>query len=98
MRPRPPPPSTLDLPNVGSPISICDGSKERAVVRFEVEKMGCAGCAKSVTQAVQAVEPAARVAVDLAAKRVTVTGAAGPADRIAQAITAAGYPAVTSPA
>lgn len=33
--------------------------------RFKVEKMGCGGCAKSVTRAVLAVEPNARVEVDL---------------------------------
>jgi copper chaperone len=63
-------------------------------MNFTVSKMGCGGCAKSVTRAVQAIEPAAQVAVDLDAKRVTVTGATGPADRLAQAITEAGYPAV----
>ena len=60
--------------------------------RFKVGKMGCGGCAKSVTRAVVSVEPGAEVAVDLGAKLVTVSGAAGPADRIAQAIGAAGYP------
>lgn len=61
--------------------------------RFKVSKMGCGGCVKSVTRAVQAIEPAARVEVDLGAKLVTVTGASAPAERIAQAIIAAGYPA-----
>ena len=61
--------------------------------RIKVEKMGCGGCAKSVTRAVQAIEPDARVEVDLGAKLVTVSGVSVPADRIAQAIAAAGYPA-----
>ncbi len=61
--------------------------------RFKVEKMGCGGCAKAVTRAVQAIKPNARVEVDLGAKLVMVSGAAGPADRIAPAIAAAGYPA-----
>ena len=60
---------------------------------FKVEKMGCGGCAKSVTRVVQGIEPNARVEVDLGAKPVTVSDAAGPADRIALAITAAGFPA-----
>jgi copper chaperone len=64
--------------------------------RFKVEKMGCGGCAKSVTRAVQAVEPNATVEVDLSAKLVAVAGAGGSADRIAQAIAAAGFPAVTA--
>jgi copper chaperone len=63
------------------------------MVRLKVEKMGCGGCAKSVTRAVQAAAPDARVEVDLGAKLVTVTGVSVPADRLAQAIAAAGYPA-----
>ncbi|MGU3479139.1 heavy-metal-associated domain-containing protein [Methylobacterium sp. D48H] len=62
------------------------------MIRLKVEKMGCGGCAKSVTRAVQAIEPDARVEVDLASKVVTVSGTAVPADRIVQAITTAGYP------
>ena len=61
--------------------------------RFKVDKMGCGGCAKSVTRAITGIEPDAEVTVDLGAKLVTVSGAAGPAARIAQAIVAAGYPA-----
>ncbi|MGT2481601.1 heavy-metal-associated domain-containing protein [Methylobacterium oryzae CBMB20] len=61
--------------------------------RYKVEKMGCGGCAKSVTRAVRNVEPNAGVEVDLGAKLVAVSGAAGPADRIARAIAEAGYPA-----
>jgi copper chaperone len=60
--------------------------------RFRVDKMGCGGCAKSVTRAVVGIEPDAQVEVDLGAKLVTVSGAAGSSDRIAQAIAAAGYP------
>ena len=62
--------------------------------RYKVDKMGCGGCVKSVTRAVLGIEPNARVEVDLGAKLVTVSGAAGPADRIAQAIATAGYPAM----
>lgn len=53
------------------------------MVRYRVEKMGCGGCAKSVTRAVQTVEPNARVEVDLGAKLVSVSDTVGPADRIA---------------
>lgn len=60
--------------------------------RFNVDKMECGGCAKAVTRAVHAVEPNARIEVDLGAKLVTVTGADGQADRIVQAIVEAGYP------
>lgn len=63
------------------------------MVGFKVEKMGCGGCAEAVTRAVLEIAPQARVEVNLADKLVTVSGADGTADRIAQAITAAGYPA-----
>jgi copper chaperone len=59
--------------------------------------MGCSGCAKAVTRTVLSIEPNTRVEVDLEAKLVTVSGATGPADRIAQAISAAGYPAEPVP-
>jgi copper chaperone len=68
------------------------------MIRFKVDKMGCGGCAKSVTRAVQAIEPNARIEVDLGAKLVTVSGAFVPTDRIAQAIIGAGFPAVSIPA
>lgn len=64
------------------------------MLRFKVDKMGCGGCAQAVTRAVQAISPEARVEVDLGTKLVTVSGAGGQAERIAQAIGEAGYPAV----
>ena len=63
------------------------------MVRLRVEKMGCGGCAKSVTRAVQAIAPDARVEVDLGAKLVTVSGASVPSSGLAQAVAAAGFPA-----
>jgi copper chaperone len=60
---------------------------------FTVSKMGCGGCAKSVTRAIHTIAPNAEVAVDLDAKRVTVIGATVSADHLARAISAAGYPA-----
>ncbi len=63
------------------------------MVRLKVEKMGCGGCAKTVTRAVQAIEPNAGVEVDLGSKLVTVSGASVPADQVTQAIAEAGYPA-----
>ena len=61
--------------------------------RFKVEKMGCGGCVNSITRAVLGIEPNAQVEVDLGAKLVTVLGATVPADRLAQAIANAGFPA-----
>lgn len=59
---------------------------------FKVEKMSCDHCAKRVTQAVQRIEPGAKVTVDVKAARVEVENVADSA-KVAAAITAAGYPA-----
>ncbi|RUP22609.1 MAG: copper chaperone [Methylobacterium sp.] len=60
--------------------------------------MECGGCTKSVTSALQTVEPGAHVDVDLATKLVAVSAATIQSDRIADAIIAAGYPATPLPA
>ena len=59
---------------------------------FRVEKMSCGGCARRVTQAVQAIDQSAKVHVDLASKLVRVESSLD-ADRLGSAITGAGYPA-----
>ena len=65
--------------------------RESVMFRYKVDRMGCGGCTRSVTGAVLGIEPNAQVEVDLGAKLVSVVGAAGPADRIAQAIGTAGF-------
>jgi copper chaperone len=60
------------------------------MLSFQVEGMSCDHCVKSVTEAVQALEPKANVVVDLAAGRVTVEGS-DRRDAVAQAIKDAGY-------
>lgn len=61
---------------------------------FVLPDMTCGHCAKSVTQAVQKVDPQAQVAIDLPSHRVTVTSPAATLDteRLTQALTEAGYP------
>lgn len=64
-------------------------------MRFTVDGMTCGHCVRAITRAVQALDPAAQVAVDLAARSVDVqTGL--PAEQVAAAIVAAGYPTVTA--
>ena len=60
------------------------------MMSFQVEGMSCGHCVQSVTKAVQAVEPRARVAVDLASGRVAVEGGER-REAVAQAIRDAGY-------
>jgi copper chaperone len=58
---------------------------------FEVNDMTCGHCVATITRAVQAVDPRARVEVDLASRRVHVEPAGTDADRLSAAISAAGY-------
>lgn len=59
-------------------------------MKFAVDGMTCGHCVRAITRAVQALDPAAQVAVDLAARSVEVqTGL--PAEQVAAAIVAAGY-------
>ncbi|SEM58963.1 copper chaperone [Loktanella fryxellensis] len=60
-------------------------------MQFHIDAMTCGHCAKNVTAAVHAVDPRARVAIDLPAKRVTVVSDATDA-AIAAALRDAGYP------
>lgn len=61
---------------------------------FELQENGmtCGGCARRVTAAVQSVDKAADVQIDLPAKLIRVSSQAD-AQSIAAAVTAAGYPA-----
>jgi copper chaperone len=42
------------------------------LIQFNIPQMSCGHCVKAVTQAVQEVDPQAKVQVDLASKRVEV--------------------------
>ncbi|UST59575.1 cation transporter [Pseudomonas moraviensis] len=57
---------------------------------FNVQGMSCGHCVKAITQAVQAMDPAASVRVDLVAKEVGVESALN-ADQVIEAIREEGY-------
>ncbi|WP_207284784.1 heavy-metal-associated domain-containing protein [Pseudomonas sp. FW300-N2A2] len=57
---------------------------------FNVQGMSCGHCVKTITQALQAKDPAASVRVDLAAKEVGVESALT-ADQVIAAISEEGY-------
>ena len=59
---------------------------------MQVEGMTCEGCVNAVTKAIQRLDPAAKVDVDLAHDRVHVVTTAQ-ALEVAQALDAAGYEA-----
>ena len=65
-------------------------SMECIMPRFEVSGMTCSHCAEAVAKAVRAVDPGAKVEVDLAGGKVAVQSTSDPS-RIAGAIEAAGY-------
>ena len=64
-------------------------------MKFEVQDMTCGGCAKSVTKAIQSVDPNATVKPDPAARTVKVETAATIAD-IERVLEEAGYPAAAT--
>ncbi|AXO86970.1 copper chaperone [Pseudomonas parafulva] len=59
---------------------------------FNVQGMTCGHCVKAVTQAIQAVDAAAQVDVDLPGRQVKVQSES-PAERIVAAIVEEGYQA-----
>lgn len=65
------------------------------MIEFQVEGMSCGHCIKAVTQAVQEVDAAASVVVDLAAQQVRVESTANNA-ALASAIAEAGFPVLSS--
>jgi len=58
---------------------------------FEVQGMTCGHCEKAVTQAVQSVDPQAKVTIDRPAGKVEVQ-TTEPREAIARAIAEEGYP------
>lgn len=60
-------------------------------MKFTVEGMTCGHCIRAVTRSIHALDPEARVDVDLSAGTVTVIGDVA-AEQAAAAIAAEGYP------
>ena len=60
------------------------------MTEFRIDDMTCSHCASSITKAVQSLDRSAKVEIDLAAKRVRVESAVGPAKLVA-AIRGAGF-------
>ncbi|MBA0286334.1 heavy-metal-associated domain-containing protein [Stenotrophomonas maltophilia] len=64
-------------------------------MEFHVEGMTCGGCARSVTKAIERVDPQASVQADPASRRVQVQTSASEAQIVA-ALTDAGFPPRTA--
>lgn len=71
---------------------MTDGSGARMELLMKVEGMTCQGCVAAVTRAVQRLDPAAQVSVDLEAGRLAVVTEAQALD-VARALGRAGYEA-----
>ena len=65
------------------------------MIEFKVNDMTCGHCVMTVTKAVKAAEPAAKVDIDLNSKRVRVEGTDAH-DKVEAAIRAAGYTPVAA--
>lgn len=61
------------------------------MITFQVNDMTCGHCVSTITRALKATDPNARVEVDLATHRVQVQPASTDADELADAIKEAGY-------
>jgi len=64
-------------------------------MELRIESMTCGGCAKSVTKAIQSVDPDARVEADPAARTVKIETTATSA-ALQMALEDAGYPATAN--
>lgn len=65
---------------------------ENVVIELKIEAMKCGGCANSVTRTVKAVDPDAKVDIDLNVKRVTIDSDM-PIDAFKRELAGAGFPA-----
>lgn len=74
------------------------------MIAYQVNDMTCGHCVSMITKAVKWVDPAAKVAIDLASKRVEISSATAVAAELKDAIEGAGYtpveasPGTSSPA
>ena len=60
------------------------------MIQFNIPQMSCGHCVRAVTEAVQEVDPQAKVDVDLASKKVSVESQAD-RQKIVAALSEAGY-------
>jgi len=60
------------------------------MIEFQIDDMTCGGCASTITRAVRSLDRAAKVEIDLPARRVRVESPLGPVKLVA-AIRSAGF-------
>ncbi len=64
-------------------------------MQFHIENMTCGGCARSVTKAIQSVDPSAKVTTDPATRRVEIFSDQ-PRGAFEAVLAKAGYPAAVA--
>lgn len=62
------------------------------MIEFNVQAMSCGHCVGVITKTLHQLNPAARVEVDLAGKKVRIDAAEDQRQRFADALAQAGYP------
>jgi copper chaperone len=62
-------------------------------MRFDVQDMHCGHCVGSITRAVQALDPAARVTAEIEVRRIEVASEVLAPPQVVEAIATAGYAA-----
>jgi len=85
------PENPLDLPTLES-LSIQFENKKEALMQFHIEKMHCGGCARTVTKAIQSVDPDATIEANPDARLAEVTTSM-PREAFLPVLAEAGYPA-----
>ncbi len=65
-------------------------------MQLHIENMTCGGCARSVTRAIQSLDPTARVEADPATRKVEVTSSRTQTE-IEAVLAEAAYPALQAP-
>lgn len=68
------------------------------MIAFEVQDMTCGHCVSTITKAVKATDPGARVEIDLPRHLVRIEPAAADAQELLDAISEAGYTPQPAPA
>ena len=66
------------------------------MITFEVKDMTCGHCARTITQAIEACDVAARVQIDLTSHRVQIEPGRSAASQLRDAIEEAGYTPVAA--
>lgn len=84
----------LDLPMMECRTVEFSMKGHMAMYELKVEGMSCNHCVNAVTKSVQAVDPAAKVEVDLPQQKVRVDSTAS-IEQIAAAVDEAGYPVLS---